>query len=100
MGHWTHPLLARLLVNAPTRPPSLHWVHLLPLGLQFCPLPLSPSLCLFFFFFFFSISFYLFLAALGLCYCTRAFSSCGEQALIVVLGLLVVLASLVAEHRL
>ena len=52
MGHWTHPLLARLLVNPPTCPPSLHWVHLLPLGLQFCPLPLSPSLCLCFFFFF------------------------------------------------
>ena len=37
-GHWTHLLLARLPVNPTTHPPSLHWVHLLPLGLQFCPL--------------------------------------------------------------
>ena len=38
------------------------------------------------------------MAALGLHCCTRAFSSCGEQALlfIVVHGLLVALASLVA----
>ena len=45
---------------------------------------------------------YLFLAALGLCCCARAFSSCGEQGLlfIVVRGLLIAVASLVAEHRL
>jgi len=43
----------------------------------------------------------LFLAALGLHCCVQAFSSCGEQRLLflVVHGLLVV-ASLVAEHRL
>ena len=48
--------------------------------------------------------FYLFiyLAALGLCCCTRAFSSCGEWGLLLVAvrGLLIVVASLVAEHRL
>ena len=45
---------------------------------------------------------YLFLAALGLCCCARAFSSCGEQGLlfVVVLGLLIGVASLVAEHGL
>ena len=30
----------------------------------------------------FKISFYLFLATLGLCCCTLAFSSCGEQGLL------------------
>ena len=45
---------------------------------------------------------YLFLAALGLHCCTWAFSSCGEQGLLFVevRGLLVVVASLVAEHGL
>ena len=45
---------------------------------------------------------YLFLAALGLCCCARAFSSCGERGLlfIAVRGLLIAVASLVAEHRL
>ena len=45
---------------------------------------------------------YLFLAALGLCCCAWAFSSCGEQGLlfIVVCGLLIVVASLVVEHGL
>ena len=42
---------------------------------------------------------YLFLAALGLCCCARAFSSCGELG-VVVRGLLIVMASLVAEHGL
>ena len=45
---------------------------------------------------------YLFLAALGLCCCMWAFSSCGEQGLlfIAVRGLLIVVASLAAEHGL
>ena len=45
---------------------------------------------------------YLFLAALGLCCCARAFSSCGELGLlyVVVCGLLTAVASLVAEHGL
>ena len=53
------------------------------------------------------LSFYLFiylfiLAALGLCCCARAFSSCGERGLlfIAVRGLLIVVASLVVEHGL
>ena len=55
------------------------------------------------FFIFFSnfIYFYLFVAALGLCCCTQAFSSCGKQRLlfVVVHRLLIVVASLV-EHGL
>ena len=45
---------------------------------------------------------YLFLAALGLCCCTWVFSSCGGQVLlfVAVRGLLIVVASLVAEHGL
>ena len=44
---------------------------------------------------------YLFMAALGLCCYTRAFSSCGEQGLlfIEVRGLLIVVASLAVEHE-
>ena len=40
------------------------------------------------------------MAALGLCCCTRAFSSCSERGIlfIVVCGLLIAVASLVAEH--
>ena len=43
-----------------------------------------------------------FMAALGLCCCTWAFSSCGERGLlfVAVRGLLIVVASLVAEHGL
>ena len=46
--------------------------------------------------------FILFLAALGLCCCEQAFSSCGERGLlfIVVRGLLIAVASLFAEHGL
>ena len=46
--------------------------------------------------------FYLFLAALGLRCCTWAFSSCGERGLLFVAvhGLLIAVASLVAEHEL
>ena len=53
-------------------------------------------------FFFINLFIYLFLAALGLCCCARAFSSCGEQGLflIAVHGLLLVVAPLVEEHRL
>ena len=45
---------------------------------------------------------YLFLAALGLRCCAQAFSSCGERGLlfIAVPGLLIAVASLVAEHGL
>ena len=42
------------------------------------------------------------MAVLGLCFCARAFSSCGERGplLIAVCGPLTVAASPVAEHRL
>ena len=45
---------------------------------------------------------YLFLAVLGLHFCARAFSSCGERGLlfIAVRGPLTIAASLFAEHRL
>ena len=45
---------------------------------------------------------YLFLAVLGLRRCMQAFSSCGERGLLFVVlrGLLIAVASLVAEHRL
>ena len=45
---------------------------------------------------------YLFLAALGLCCCARALSSCGEQGPLftVVCGLLTMVASPIAEHGL
>ena len=49
-----------------------------------------------------NLSIYLFLAALGLCCCAWAFSSCGEWGLlfVVVRGLLTAVASLVAERGL
>ena len=52
------------------------------------------------FFFFLIFKIYLFLAALGLCCCARAFSSCSERGLlfIAVRELLIAVASLVAEH--
>ena len=45
---------------------------------------------------------YLFLAVLGLHCCARALSSCGERGLlfVAVRGLLIAVASLVAEHGL
>ena len=45
---------------------------------------------------------YLFLAALGLLCCAQAFSSCSKWGLlfVVVRGLLIAVASLVAEHGL
>ena len=52
--------------------------------------------------FFMYLFIYLFLASLGLHCCAQAFSSCGERGLlfVAVRGLLVVVASLVAEHGL
>ena len=54
------------------------------------------------FFFFLIYLFYLFLAALGLRCCAWAFSSCGEWGLlfIVLRGLLIEVASFIAEHGL
>ena len=55
-----------------------------------------------YFIFYKFILFILFLAALGLHCCTRAFPSCSKRALlfVAVCRLLIVVASLVAEHRL
>ena len=55
-----------------------------------------------FFFFNFYLLIYLFMAALGLRFCARAFSSCGKWGplFIAVRGPLTIAASLVAEHRL
>ena len=52
--------------------------------------------------YFLKFIYYLFLAVLGLCCCTWAFSSCGEWGLpfVVVRVLLIAMASLVAEHGL
>ena len=54
------------------------------------------------FIYLFYLFIYLFLAALSLCHCTRAFSSCIERGLlfIAVPRLLTAVASLVAEHGL
>ena len=51
---------------------------------------------------FFKKFIYLFLAVLGLRFCARAFSSCGERGplFIAVRGPLTIAASLVVEHRL
>ena len=55
-----------------------------------------------FFFFKFYLFIYLSMAVLGLRFCARAFSSCGERGplFIAVRGPLIIAASLVAEHRL
>ena len=52
--------------------------------------------------FFFNKYIYLFLGVLGLRFCVRAFSSCGERGplFIAVRGPLTIAASLVAEHKL
>ena len=49
-----------------------------------------------------SFFFNLFLAALGLCCCMRAFSSCGERGLlfVAVRGLFIAVVCLAAEHGL
>ena len=54
------------------------------------------------FFFFFNLFIYLFLAVLGLRFCARAFSSCGERGplFIAVRGPLTIAAPPAAEHRL
>ena len=64
------------------------------------PGPVKMFLVLLFIYFKFIYFTDLFLAVLGLHCCARASSSCGEQGLlfIVVCGLLIVVASLVAEH--
>ena len=70
---------------------------LLILYITFIDFEMLNQLCLLHLVFFFS-----FLAALGLCCCAQAFSSCGERGLlfIVVRGLLIAVVSLAAEHGL
>ena len=62
----------------------------------------SVILSLILFLFIFNKFIYLFLAALSLCCCTWTFSSCGEWGLlfVAVCGLLIAVASPVAEHSL
>ena len=64
--------------------------------------PSSSHFILFIYFLKFIYLIYLFLAALGLRCCAQAFSSCSEQGLlfVAVRGLLIAVASLVAEHGL
>ena len=71
------------------------------IGLVF-PFNIFSKHVFFFWFYFWFLFIYLFLAVLGLRCCARAFSSCGEHGLLFVAvhGLLIVMASLVAEHRL
>ena len=65
---------------------------------------LGPALfCVGFSYFFLSFFIYLFMAALGLCHCRRAFSTCGEWGQLCSCGIrefLSAIVSLVAEHRL
>ena len=65
-------------------------------------LQVRPQLYNLFFFLFIYFFFYLFMAVLGLRFCARAFSSCGDRVslFIAVRGPLTTAASLVAEHRL
>ena len=60
-------------------------------GVQTCALPI-----------FIYLFIYLFMAVLGLRFCARAFSGCGERGLLFVevRSLLIAVASLVAEHGL
>ena len=62
----------------------------------------SSLLLILFFFFLINLLIYLFMAVLGLRFCVRAFSSCGERGplFIAVHRPLTIAASLVAEHRL
>ena len=76
--------------------PSLYHITSPPHKERTCPFSSSS------FFFKFIYFIYLFLAVLGLCCFMRAFSSCSERGLLflVVRGLLIAVASLVAEHGL
>ena len=90
---WSHMCISGLLTGQSLFPASLnslaYFIHVVP-QLIFLKINLFIHL------------FILFLAALGLRCCTRAFCSCGERGLlfIVVRGLLIMVASLVAEHGL
>ena len=68
----------------------------------FCKPLCSNGFILFYYYFLINLFIYLFLSTLGLPCCVRAFFSCGEQGLLFVAvpGLLIAVASLVAEHGL
>ena len=63
--------------------------------------PITPHPHQYLLFSMFFLKIYLFLATLGLHCCARAFSSCGKRELLLVAvhGLLIAVASLVAEHK-
>ena len=67
-----------------------------------CLYSISLFIFIYLFIFFNNYFIYLVLAVLGLRFCARAFSSCGERGplFIAVRGPLTIAASLVAEHRL
>ena len=78
---------------------SVAWLIFSVQGLNPCPLRWQVDS---FFFKIIYLFIYLFIAVLGLCFCARAFSSCGKWGplFIAVREPLTVAASLVAEHRL
>ena len=90
-------VLAAVLLGEPGKPGGLTWARSVLLAYLVL---LHFADTVFFLFLFFLI--YLFLAVLGLRFCARAFSSCGERGplFIAVRGPLTVVASPVAEHRL
>ena len=95
----------RLCQNFPVLTPASFQFSSVPLHVLFTPNKNSVLSKIFFLLFFFwgGVNlFYLFLATLGLCCCTWAFSSCREWVLLFVAarGLLTAVASLVAEHGL
>ena len=82
----------------PTAQPSVLVLSTLdPLNFFFSPPYIHSFIHLFIYLFI-----YLFIAVLGLCCCAQSFSSCGERGLlfVAVRGLLIAVASLVAEHGL
>ena len=88
-------------VTAWNMPKTCHFLNLFVIlckKFRLIPDPHTRSISEFLFFF---SNIYLFLAALGLCCCPCAFSSCGEWELlfVVVRRLFIVMVSLVAEHR-
>ena len=80
------------------------WSFSLPYVFFFCFFFQTPIVLehLLFYFILFILFIYLFLAALGLRFCVRAFSSCGKRGplFIAVRGPLTITASVFAEHRL
>ena len=97
---YIYPQIPSLLRLPPTLPSSLYLIGSSLTACRHLPkhhlLFLKKGIPLFLLFI------YLFLAALGLRFCARAFSSCGKRGplFIAVCGPLTIAASLVAEHKL